>query len=174
MASELEVTTIRGLSSGANANQILIPSGQTLHAPGHMVQVVEAFSTTDEAGTSTSFHNTTISATITPKFNNSIIKVECLFHFHQKSNDYGADVMLARDVGGTITNLTGSGQDFYIRQYTNDSDYFYFPVMLFATDTPATTSARTYRLRAKSTGSNGYEIFNNRGKGRMMLTEIAQ
>ena len=76
-------------------------------------------------------------------------------------------------MGETITNLTGAGQDFYIRQHTNDSDYFYFPVHLFATDTPATTSARTYRLKVKATGSGGCEIFNNRGKGRMILTEIS-
>jgi len=161
--STLSVDTIQGQTTAAN---VKFPAGTTL-------QVVEATSSTDESSATTSFHNTTISATITPKFNNSIIKVECLFHFHQKSNDNGADVQLVRDVGGSITNLTGSSQDFYIRQHTNDADFFYFPVMLYATDTPATTSARTYRLRAKSTGSNGYEIFNNRGKGRMILTEIA-
>ena len=40
MASELEVTTIRGLSSGADANKIIVPSGQTLSAPGHVIQIV--------------------------------------------------------------------------------------------------------------------------------------
>ena len=159
----LSVDTIQGQTTAAN---VKMPAGATL-------QVVEATSTTDETITSTSFTNSTITATITPRFNNSIIKVECIFHFHQKNNENGGDVQLVRDVGGTITNLTGSGQDFYIRQYTNDADYFYFPVHLFATDTPATTSARTYRLRVKATGSNGCEIFNNRGKGRMILTEIS-
>ena len=162
--STLSVDTIQGQTTAAN---VKLPAGATL-------QVVEATSTTDENITSTSFVNSTIAATITPKYSNSIIKVECVFHFHQKANETGGDVQLVRDVGGTITNLTGSGQDFYIRQITNDGDYFYFPVMLFTTDTPATTSARTYRLRVKATGSNGCEIFNNRGKGRMILTEIAQ
>ena len=162
--STLSVDTIQGQTTAAN---VKLPAGATL-------QVVEATSTTDENITSTSFVNTTIAATITPKYNNSLIKVEVLFHFHQKANEYGGDVQLTRDVGGSHTNLTTSGQNFYIRQYTNDGDYFYFPVVLFATDTPATTSARTYRLRCKATGSNGCEIFNNRGKGRMILTEIAQ
>ena len=40
MASELTVQTLRGPTSGTNANKVLIPSGQTLHAPGHVIQVV--------------------------------------------------------------------------------------------------------------------------------------
>jgi len=38
MASELTVQTLRGPTSGANADTVLIPSGQTLHAPGHVIQ----------------------------------------------------------------------------------------------------------------------------------------
>lgn len=37
MASELQVTTIRGVPTGANANQIVVPTGQTLSAPGHVI-----------------------------------------------------------------------------------------------------------------------------------------
>ena len=162
--STLKVDTIQGKTT---AGTVAMPAG-------HVIQVVETTTSTDDSFTSTSFVNSSITANITPKFNNSLIKIECVFHFHQKSGDQGGDVMLARDVGGTITNLTGSGEDFYIRQVTNDADYFYFPVMLYATDTPATTSERTYRLRVAATGSNGCEIFSNRGKGRMILTEIKQ
>jgi len=170
--SILYVDDIRGKTAAAsvdlsNATNIRMP-------PGHIIQVVESTTSTDESFTSTSFVNTSVTANITPKFNNSLIKIECLFHFHQQSSGTGGDVMLARDVGGTITNLTGSGQDFFIRQHTNDSDFFYFPVHLFATDTPSTTNSTTYRLRVKVASSGGVEIFNNRGKGRMMLTEIAQ
>ena len=161
--STLSVDTIQGQTTAAN---VKLPAGTTL-------QVVETTTSTDESFTSTSFVNTSITANIAPKYNNSIIKVECLFHFHQQSSGTGGDVMLARDVGGTITNLTGSGQDFFIRQHTNDSDFFYFPVHLFATDTPSTTSSTTYRLRVKVASSGGVEIFNNRGKGRMILTEIS-
>jgi len=46
MASELEVTTIRGLSSGADANKINIPSGQSLLAHGSICQTVESTITT--------------------------------------------------------------------------------------------------------------------------------
>lgn len=50
MASELYVETLKGLTSGANANKVIIPSGQTLDASageivpsaGQVVQVVSA------------------------------------------------------------------------------------------------------------------------------------
>ena len=55
MASELTVQTLRGPTSGANADTVLIPSGQTLHAPGHVMQVVTFEHTRGEQGiTSTS------------------------------------------------------------------------------------------------------------------------
>ena len=40
MASELTVQTLKGPTSGANANKIIVPSGHTLAAAGHVVQVV--------------------------------------------------------------------------------------------------------------------------------------
>ena len=38
MASELTVQTIKGPTSGANANTVLVPSGHNLHVPGHVIQ----------------------------------------------------------------------------------------------------------------------------------------
>ena len=53
MASELTVQTLRGPTSGANADTVLIPSGQTLHAPGHVIGMAHAVSaviTTNSTG----------------------------------------------------------------------------------------------------------------------------
>ena len=44
MASEITVQTIKGPTSGANANKVIIPSGQTLSAPGHVIGVAHAVS----------------------------------------------------------------------------------------------------------------------------------
>tara|TARA_B100000085_G_C18290189_1_gene409852 strand:+ start:5 stop:553 length:549 start_codon:yes stop_codon:yes gene_type:complete len=54
MASELQVTTIRGVPTGANANQIVVPTGQkivgtdtgSIAAPGSVVQVQDASGST--------------------------------------------------------------------------------------------------------------------------------
>jgi hypothetical protein len=37
--STLQVENLIGPTSGSNANKVIIPSGQTLHAPGHVIQV---------------------------------------------------------------------------------------------------------------------------------------
>ena len=74
MASELTVQTLRGPTSGANANTVLIPSGQTLHAPGHVIQVVHRVGgdriTTTTTNTWTAAN---LDLSITPKFVNSKI-----------------------------------------------------------------------------------------------------
>ena len=37
--STLHVENLKGPTSGANANTIIVPSGQSFSAPGHVVQV---------------------------------------------------------------------------------------------------------------------------------------
>ena len=166
-----------------NASQITLPTGQkivaadmgSIVAPGNIIQVANGASTTDETITSTSITNTSLSGTITPKYANSLIMVQTLVHFHIRANEAGGDLNISRDASGTYTNLTGSGQDFYVRHYTNNSsNYAYFPVTLIGFDTPNTTSSVLYRLRGSATGSTGFGIFGNRGKSRIIMTEIAQ
>lgn len=47
MASIVSVEQIKGLAGGSTPNTITIPSGQTLHAPGHVIQVVSQVWTTE-------------------------------------------------------------------------------------------------------------------------------
>ena len=42
MASELEVTTIRGLSSGSDANKIIVPSGHNIYEQHNVIQMGSA------------------------------------------------------------------------------------------------------------------------------------
>ncbi len=80
MAGTLQVENLIGPTSGANANTVSIPSGQTLHAPGHIIQTVS-----NSVDRSVQFSNlttsNTVSATnvlscaITPKLNNSQIMI---------------------------------------------------------------------------------------------------
>jgi len=41
--STLKVENLTGITSGANANKVIVPSGQTLIAPGHVLQVKRGF-----------------------------------------------------------------------------------------------------------------------------------
>ena len=52
--STLHVENLKGLSSGGNANKVIVPTGQTLIAPDHIIQTVQhlhsATSTTNAGG----------------------------------------------------------------------------------------------------------------------------
>ena len=103
MASILQVEQIQGPTSGANANTITIPSGQTLSVAdglpvdampaGSVVQVVsQNFPTADFQSSMTTGSKISGDLTITPKFNNSRILVQA-----SQTNEIGQD-------GGTISS----------------------------------------------------------------------
>jgi len=74
--STLHVENLKGLSSGGNANKIIVPSGQELHAAGHVVQIQNVIRTgAGNTTTSTSFVDTGLSLNITPKSATSKILV---------------------------------------------------------------------------------------------------
>jgi hypothetical protein len=85
MASELTVQTLRGPTSGANADTVLIPSGQTLDASaatlvpssGQIIQTKTVTVSSPSTGSATSNINT---VEFTPKFSNSIIRLDGVYH----------------------------------------------------------------------------------------------
>ena len=170
MGSTLSVTHLRGLTSGNNANQILLDSGHDLHAPGHVIQTVSAeFSDLQTYTNSTSLVNTTLTGTITPKFSTSKILVTISTQGHTSSSgDYGL-YGLKR---GT-TNLK-SGRSF-AAQANNDWETISFSYL----DSPATTSATTYTLTMKSYAGSNY-VYHGWGTSTggsvqsIILQEIAQ
>ena len=82
--STLHVENLKGLSSGGNANKIIVPSGQTLLAPDHIIQTVQhlhsATGTTNQGrldmNASSGFVDV-FSKAITTKVANSKILVLC-------------------------------------------------------------------------------------------------
>jgi len=74
--STLHVENLKGLSSGGNANKIIVPSGQELHAAGHVVQMQTGqLQGTGNVSTATSYVDTLLTVNITPKFATSKIIV---------------------------------------------------------------------------------------------------
>lgn len=164
MASELQVTTIRGVPTGANANQILVPTGQVLGAPGHVVQVVEAEgSGIIYFGGSTSSYTTLITLNITPKFSNSLIAVHYFQTLNTTTGHWGTRVQR----NGSTLVMTGEGL----------SNTGRLNAVGFKLDNPTTTSQVTYTLQGIASGgatdSNLYTV-NNPSGGGMIAMEIAQ
>jgi len=78
----LTVQTLQAPTSGANANTILVPSGQTVHAAGSVIQYQQRhYDCHNFNSTTASFIDfTNVYVDITPKFSNSLIrfKTQCI------------------------------------------------------------------------------------------------
>lgn len=176
MASELYVETLKGLTSGANANKVIVPAGQTLDIAGSwsppagtVLQVVSVFPTTaNQTTTANSFIDTDVSVSITPTSASS------KFYVSASVNVYGY--------------LAGQDTQFLTRLYRNSSivispiteDYLYVAsqtvervsqVTLFSVDSPNTSEELTYMLQVSSAGDTDVQFRNNRSS--MVVMEIA-
>ena len=174
MASELTVQTLRGPTSGANADTVLIPSGQTLHAPGHVIQVVRStFTAAHNTTSSTSFSSmgSPFNLAITPKFNNSIILIDVMLNPYVSGNGDSGNYNIHNGSGqlGHATNGYG------VVPGTGGSSGQYRHFNINASDTASSTSTITYQVYHKSNAA-GVTFYGNHANmtNHIRLTEIAQ
>ena len=178
MASELQVTTIRGVPTGANANQILVPSGQTLVAPGHVLQVQQTYFQTQVTYSSTGAFNSVpeLNCSITPKFASSKIFVTINFNYSCNNNGCGHGISLDREIGGVtsgdiVRGVGGTTADVWVGLDNNYGQANSSGIVLNASgnflDSPNTTSVITYKPKVylingaaaiKMNRSNGGQI----------------
>ena len=163
----LTVQTLQAPTSGANANTILVPSGQTVHAAGHVIQVVNGLLTGGVTNATASYVDTGLTATITPKFASSKILVTVnLISVENNAASEGSSVKLLR--GSTDLSEWGKYMG-YTRSYmTNHPSISYL-------DSPSTNSATVYKVQFKrSSGSGTSNVNSNSSTSSMTLMEIAQ
>ena len=171
--STLHVENLKGLSSGSNANKIIVPSGQTLHAPGHVVQVVDGSTGNSDADFSTnSWLDIGLSAAITPSSTSSKIIVSVSFHIRvlgtQNATLRGGFRGL-RD-STTVWNTSSYDETQQVRESGsewNDTISFRF------IDSPSTTSSTTYKIQVKAKAGT-IRVYNYTRGGQIILEEIAQ
>lgn len=183
MASELQVTTLRGVPTGANANQILVGSGQELHAPGHVIQVVQGSANSTPATVqTTTFTDANCTATITPKFSTSKILITCTQDVQAwNTSSYAtARWRIVRNIGGgsftaIYEDTSPSNGNVFFYDYGGSGINCYVPVSYTMLDSPNTTSACIYKTQGCQ-GSNGGNraTFNQASPSRIVLQEIAQ
>ena len=194
MASILSVEQLQGLNSGSTPNTITIPSGQKLHAPGHVIQVVNAEKLNTAATNSsmgTGWVDTGLSCAITPQFNTSKILVHA---------DYAGGVTtvafnyfrVVRSIGGgsysmiSEADTPGSRNAIHGMVYDADNEGQVRLQTFNHLDSPATTNAVTYKLQFATGGGGGYVYIGQsnrdsnsadadpRAASRIILQEIAQ
>ena len=164
--STIKVENLKGLTSGANANKIIVPSGQTLYAPGHIVQVLSMRTDNSRSTTSTSLSDTDMTLTITPKSASS--KIMIIANFYEVYKQGGnTSPMFAINRGGTIIgDHQGSTQ-----AYTDVNEYE--NVHIVYVDEPSTTSATVYKMQFKSSNGNTVVINGDNTQNHFILMEIA-
>jgi len=154
MASELQVTTLKGNPTGANANQILVPTGQkivgtnagSIVAPGAVINVVNVQDGTTYNHASATDAGSGIQASITPTYSNSkILLIATGVTGSAFTSNFGRGLWKKSISGGSYTTV---GSEFFTggnfaATYGNRTiekwSYTYF-------DSPATTSSITYQL----------------------------
>lgn len=149
MASELIVQTLKGPTSGANANKVIVPSGHTLDASegftppaGCGVQV--------KSNTHSTFDSTAsgwtdvVTQTITPEYNNSLIIVRYngQLYKYNSVNYPNSEARITHDQGGAYTTIV---QHPYIT-YNGTGQYMY-SLSMAASFTVSNTNEYTIRMQ---------------------------
>jgi hypothetical protein len=152
--SELSVGQLRGLT--VNDNVITVPSGHSLYAPGHVVQVVGATRTSvfsaSVAGAGV-YSTDAFTIEITPSSASSKILISGLINFTSAQGSSVALAALFRN--GTIVlqgDAVGSRTRTLMGRVTTADPVSVTPVGFAILDSPNTTSAVTYSIRLTSDG----------------------
>jgi len=138
---------------------------------GKILQVVTATTSTDTTIASTTFTDTGLSATITPSSTSSriLVLVTQFASTTRSANDQGGYARLDRN--GTVI-YADNGGEFTIGGASSLA--FGFSFAFSYVDSPATTSARTYKTQGKvgTTLNSGQIVFNSTSLGSIVLMEI--
>ena len=166
--STLHVENLKGLSSGGNANKIIVPSGQELRAAGHVVQCQQYYNsqTSHVTTTSTSFVASGITKSITPKYSDSLIIIQSNITMAYTTNWMEARMYL----GGSAMSSTANYQVGYIDVNHNGYSSLSFQGQHQATSTSALNFEVYYRT---ASGATAY-ITHLNASAALTLWEIAQ
>ena len=156
--STLAVNTIQAQTG----TTVSVPAGQTLHAPGHVIQVQSVAKTNSFLTSSTSITDVPgLAVTITPKFANSKILVRGFINTGTTTASF-CSILLARDstqiFQGDLEGVRPQATAMSYEEGNQGVQDTHAPEFL---DSPATTSAITYKFQVR-VGSGGGSISVNR------------
>ena len=151
-------------------------SGNGVAIPGHVIQVVNSTTSTQALTTSTSFVDTGLTASITPKFSSSKIFVTISQAFSMTSGtnaQYQANLIIADGSNNQLFGASGFDQFRVKEQYA-----FHWQTNLQMLHSPSTTSSFTYKTRMKAVGgfasANIGAQYGSAEESSITLMEIAQ
>ena len=172
MTGQINVNKIAARSGST----ITVESGHVITQPGSVIQVVNGPANTARlTSTSTSYVDTPITATITPKFATSKILVR-FSTVHTNAASVYTYLRLVRNIdGGSFDVINASEDDTAIGNYNSGG---WTMIGHEALDSPNTTSACIYKVQSKASSGTHYVGWStNSDRKNMMnitLMEIAQ
>lgn len=197
MGSTLSVSHLRGLTSGSDANKIIVDSGHTISAEGMVVQIKQKLVTTmisltgNSSATPTQISDFDIS--ITPKLANSKIKITLnvsfigtnstpMLHLFHKvgSNSYAeVDVNTDTSIGSRRRGFTTTGFNFsdgnqqrsHCATYIHEPTYSVGGVLHYRIG-HTSDNTQAWKINASNTDSNS--VTGTRSFSSLTLEEIAQ
>ena len=166
----------------SHGSTIEIPSGSVLHAPGHIIQAVTAEHSAYVTTTSSSYSDTGLQATITPKLASSHILVVCSVQAGQSgANGHQCFCRILRS--GDSTMIGGEGQRFAYARIEDGSSNMHtsgYKTIIRKDTSHNSTSAQTYKFQHKVASGGGtlrhndYATNPSPEQSTMLLMEIAQ
>ena len=150
---------------------------------GGIIQIVEASTTSRLATSSSQYQASNMSCTITPKFSTSKIYVTLGGDANNNGSGYNMHLTYYRSIGGgSFSNIAPNGPS-----DTSNVDYNYglcavygsgsrihVPMAMPFLDSPATTSAVTYKVYIRAlAGTVEYPVNNGYHAARMFLMEYS-
>ena len=166
--STLSVDTIQGKTT---ANTVQMPSGS-------VIQIVKSTGAIYGTTTSTSFVATDLSVNMTPKFNNSLIRIDVQsvwwLHFGASAEEYFITTVYrdSTNIGSSSSSRVNQFRSGYVdsgNAYNYNNGF-----TIFAFDTPNTTSQVTYKLYVHSGGGNEVRFGDQTTENTITAMEIAQ
>ena len=167
LPGNLEVTgnaTISGSSATVNGDEV-----RTVGTSGAILQVVQATTNTTVSITTSTYTDTTLSASITPTSSSNKILVIVGQHFQngRTGGHQGFGLRILRDSTVVWEPVNDSTGPFLV--YTVDESQHYGFMTLHYLDSPATTSSVTYKTQGRpyynSSASSGFLNFQSTGSG---------
>lgn len=169
MAGILSVQQIQGLATAADSTTVEISSGHTLYAPGHVIQVKSVTGSTNAStSSSSSYSDVPDSISITPTSTSS--KILILGSIAAESYSSGSDRGIRLRILRGSSVLQTSTYNLYMSNNTNQRISM---VTMHYLDSPATTSATTYKFQFNTTGSSATARVNQYADSNITLMEIA-
>jgi len=137
---------------------------------GKILQIVRATDSTQRTTTSDSFVDGNLSITITPtKTTSAVIIIHIALQAPRSGSTQNFQTVAITDSSNNI--ISGTGPAGAIGHGSNDA--FNTISTLFAYDTPATTSATTYKVRFKRDSSGTANLNNAQLLGQMYALEVS-